>query len=236
MDNLRLKGSVIKLRERGKTYSEIQRILRTKIAKSTLSYWCQNIPLPMGYQRKVKEYNKFNLNKARKIAFTANREKREKYLKSVIRRNAHLRGILENRDIAKVALTMLYLGEGSKTQRGSLMFGSSDPFIISLFLHLLRYCYNIDESKFRCTLQCRADQNIKKLEKFWSKITNIVPAQFYKARIDSRTIGKPSRKQDYKGVCRIDYFSADVFTELLQIPKIIYNGPVAQWQSTKMAS
>jgi len=119
---------------------------------------------------------------------------------------------------------MLYLVEGSKNQRGSLMFGNSDPLVIRLFLNLLRRCYDVDENKFRCTLQCKADQNIKRLEKFWSKITDIPLSQFYKARIDPRTIGKPSRKLDYKGVCRIDYFSGDVFMELKQIVNVISEG------------
>ena len=89
-------------------------------------------------------------------------------------------------------------------------------------MHLLRFCYNIDEKKFRCTLQCRVDQNIPKLEKFWGEITKIPLSQFYKARIDPRTIGKTSKNIDYKGVCRIDYFSADIFLDLMQIPKTIY--------------
>ena len=96
--------------------------------------------------------------------------------------------------------------------------------VIQLFLNLLRYCYDIDETKFRCTLQCRADQDIKKLEKFWSQITRIPLSQFYKARIDPRTNGRPSRNLDYKGVCRIDYFSADIFMELKQIVAVIFEG------------
>jgi hypothetical protein len=120
---------------------------------------------------------------------------------------------------------MLYLGEGSKdSKRGSLMFGNSDPFIVSLFLRLLRCCYNINEGKFRCTLQCRADQNIKKLERFWFRITGIPLSQFYRARVDPRTIGKKSNKLDYKGVCRIDYFSAELFIELKQIAEIVNKG------------
>jgi hypothetical protein len=85
----------------------------------------------------------------------------------------------------------------------------------------LRYCYNIDESKFRCTIQCRADQDIQKLEKFWSEATNISLKQFYKARIDPRTIGKLSIKKEYKGVLRIDCFSAKILQELLEIPRIL---------------
>jgi len=223
MDSIKLKEKVTELRKKGKTYSEIQKSLRTAIPKSTLSYWCRNVELSKKYQKRIQEIILNNAQRGREIALIVNRIKREEYLKSVVDRNRHLVMALEDKDVAKVALAMLYLGEGAKDQkRGALMFGNSDPFIITLFLRLLRYCYDIDENKFRCVLQCRADQNIKKLEKFWSQITKIPLPQFYKARIDPRTIGKPSKKPDYKGVCRIDYFSADLFIEIMQIPKTIH--------------
>ena len=117
---------------------------------------------------------------------------------------------------------MLYLGEGAKSSRGSVCFGNSDPFIISLFLNLVRKCYKVDEKKFRCTVLCRADQSVGNLEKFWLKITKIPKSQFYKTRIDARTIGKPTKKLDYKGVCVINYFSADIFLDLMQIPRTIF--------------
>ena len=226
MDRLKLKQKAIQLRKQGKTYLEIKKELGINIPKSTLSNWCSNIKLPKEYQDRIQKIILDNAQKGRNIALIVNRVKREKYLQSVINRNQYLATIFKNRDVAKVALAMLFLGEGAKnTKRGSLLFGNSDPFIISLFLHLLRFCYNINENKFRCTLQCRADQDVKKLEKFWSQVTKIPLSQFYKAKIDPRTIDKPSKKLDYKGVCRIDYFSADLFIELMQIPKIIYKGP-----------
>ncbi|MEK7147181.1 MAG: hypothetical protein AAB772_02910, partial [Patescibacteria group bacterium] len=150
-----------------------------------------------------------------------NQQKREEYLQLVKNRIKHLNVIIKNPDVAKIALTMLYIGEGTKSHKGSLIFGNSDPKTINLFLRLLRFCYHIDENKFRCTLQCRADQNIKALEKFWSQTTGVPLRQFYKARIDPRTIGIPSKKPDYKGVCRIDYFSADIFNEIMKITEII---------------
>ena len=223
MDKLKLKEKVIKLRKKGKTYLEIQKILKVSIPKSTLSYWCSKVELSKRYQDKIRKIVLNNAQKGREVALVVNRIKRKKYLQSVTNRNKYLTAALKNKDTAKIALAMLYLGEGAKNyKRGSIMFGNSDPFIINLFLYLLRHCYDINESKFRCTLLCRADQNIKKLEKFWSQITKIPSSRFYKARIDSRTIGKPSKKLDYKGVCKIDYFSADLFIELMMIPKIIY--------------
>ena len=221
-----LKKKVIFLRKQGKTYGEIQKILKCKIPKSTLSFWCKNIELSNQQKLKIEVFVKRNIEKGRQKALRTNKLKREKYFHSIEERVGHLKNIIQNKDVAKIALAMLYLGEGSKTLKSSLTFGNSDPQIIRLFIDLLRSCYQIDERKFRCTLQARADQNIKELEEFWSTKTKIPLNQFYKARVDSRTIGKVSRKKDYKGVCRIDYFSADIFWELIYIMKS-FNGPVA---------
>lgn len=222
---LKYKNSVIKLRKSGKTYGEICKILNVQIPKSTLSTWLCNMQLSQKQKQKITNKIKININNGRQKALKINKEKRILYLESVKNRVEYLQNIAENKDVAKIMIAMLYLGEGSKTSKSSLMLGNSDPQVIALFLHLLRYCYYIDENKFRCTLQCRADQNIKKLEKFWSKITNIPLNKFYKARIDPRTIGKKSKKLDYKGVCRIDYFSADIYNEIIKIIEIIFKGP-----------
>ena len=143
------------------------------------------------------------------------------YFNKLFKQNEHLKLLILKKDNAKLLLTCLYLSEGGKTTKGSLMFGNSDPLIIKLFIKLLNIIYKIDKDKFRCTLQCRADQNTKLLKKFWSKITGIPPKQFYKPQIDKRSLGKRTLKKEYKGVCRIDYFSAEIFHELTVVGKII---------------
>ena len=222
-----VKKQAVKLRKEGKTYSEIIKILGINIPKSTISYWCGSIRLPADYPQKIREINLSVLNKARTYAVRAKHIVRLDEIKSIHEENFHLIKLLDNKDVAKIALAMLYLGEGMKNRkRGSLMLGNSDPTTICLFLGLLRKVYGIDERKFRCTLQCRADQDVRGLEKFWSNVTKIPLNQFYKAQVDRRTVGKPSKKADYKGVCRIDYFSAKTFAELLEIPQILHKGPV----------
>jgi len=216
-----LKSKAVALRKSGKTYNEIRRMLRRPVPKSTLSNWCHNVSLRPEYKAKIEQAMKKNIHKGRALAMAVIRVKREHYLNEVQARIKHLGKIFRNKDVAKIALAMLYLGEGSKTPRSALMFGNSDPRVIRLFVSLLRFCYKIDERKFRCTLQCRADQNIKNLEKFWAEVTKIVPTQFYKARVDARTVGKISKKPDYKGVCRIDYFSADLFNEIMKIIELL---------------
>ncbi|MDD4531090.1 MAG: hypothetical protein PHH21_00040 [Candidatus Pacebacteria bacterium] len=220
--NKDLKQHVIALRRKGKTYAEICSLLKVDIPKGTLSCWCNNVPTPKAYIEKVRKLNALHLIAAREKSVEAAHKVRQKQIEEIRIRNNHLLETIKDVDVAKIALAMLYLGEGTKNRkRGSVGFGNSDPKTISLFMEFMRNIYDIDESKFRCTLLCRADQNIKKLEKMWSKTTKIPLSQFYKARIDPRTIGKPTKKTDYKGVCVIDYFSAKVFAELLEIPKIL---------------
>jgi len=218
-----LKPRVISLRKSGKTYGEIIKLIGENIPKSTLSDWCSKIYLTSNEKQIIDKKIKENCKKGMEIARIINKRRRGEYLKSIIDRNQHLSKILDDVNVAKVTLSILYLGEGSKNiKRSSLCFGNSDPFVIDLFLNLIRKCYKVDEKKFRCTILCRADQDIINLEKFWQKVTKIAKSQFYRTRVDSRTIGKPSKNLNYKGVCRIDYFSADIFLDLMQIPKTIH--------------
>ncbi len=220
MKSLQYKNQVIKLRKKGMTYAEIQSILNMSIPKSTLSHWCKNIKVPDSYKKKLKDLQDNNLYKARVAALQVLKEKNNNRDNKLFENNKHLSVCLLNKDVAKIILSILYL-EGTRKQRSSLTFGNSDPLIISLFLKTLRFVYKIDESKFRCTLQCRADQNIDDLQNFWSNITSIPLNKFYKARIDPRSVGKESKNLNYKGVCRINYFSAEIFNELMIIIKII---------------
>lgn len=215
------KEKIRELRSKGKTYSEINKILNFDTPKSTMSCICKDVLLPKHYITRVKQINCKNLEIARKN-MTANRElKRKRLTAEFYRKNKNLKQFLKNKKSAKIFLACLYLAEGGKTRRGSLMFGNSDPRIIRLFLSLLRRAYVVDESRLRCTLQCRADQNIKSLQRFWSRVAGVPIGRFFKPQVDKRSLGKKTIKTDYKGVCRIDYFSANVFHELMMIGKII---------------
>lgn len=221
MDRTFLKEKVIKLRKRGKIYSEIQKNLRVTIPESTLSYWCRDVELPKEYQERIKKIILRNAEKGRAIAVVANRVKREKYLKSLANRNRNLTLLLKNRDVAKIALAMLYLGEGGKwkSHRG-LLLGSSDPEIISIYIKLLQKCYNIGSEKMRARILFRADQNLNSLLMFWSRVTGIPKHHFYKTKPDARTIGKKTKKKDYRGVCVITCGGTEIQLELDIIAKM----------------
>ena len=218
------------LRSQGKTYSEIMKILAITVPKSTLSSWCDDVKLPASYQERVDKLNHKNLSRGRKIAYIANKIKRENLFRDLRKQNEHLARELQKADMRKVALAMLYLGEGSKwkSHRG-LMLGNSDPTIIRLYIKLLRLCYGITAVQMKCRISYRADQDIKKLEQYWSHVTKIPLKNFYKTIPDPRTVGKPTKRTDYKGVCVITYGSTKIQLELEMIPKILLEGPIAQW-------
>lgn len=227
MDRKLLRKKAVALREEGRTYTEIKQLLGMHIPKGTLSYWFQNVTIsPAGKKRRQRLIDA-QLVKSRKLAVEANKRNREAYLCSLRDNNKHLSARVHDRDVAKIILATLYMAEGTKrggTGQGAITFSNSDPCIIRTFLYLMWYCYPLDIRKFRCVIQCRADSNQNTMEQFWARITKIPKEQFYATRVDPRTIGKPSKKKDYKGVCRIEYFSADLFHELMAIFEIIHDG------------
>lgn len=220
-----------KLRLTGKTYSEIKRLTGKNIPKSTLSSWCCDIELPQWYEEKVKHLNEKNLSKAQKMAWFSNKTKQEKIVENIFKNNQHVVKKLNDQKVFKMLLAMLYLGEGCKwkSHRG-MMLGSSDPDIIRLYLCLLYLCYGIKPKMLHCRVSYRADQDIRALEKYWAKIIGIPLKNFYKTIPDPRTIGKPTKKTDYKGVCVIVGGRTEIQLELGAISKIILKnfGGVAQ--------
>ncbi len=222
-----LKTEIRRLRSMGKTYTEIKAQLQIEAPKSTLSDICRNVQLPKEYAEMITAFNYKSLGKARAVASASNRIKKKKFLEEILKINAPIANAIRDKNIAKIALAMLCLGEASKSANNcSFYLGNSDPRIVILFLNLLKYCFEFDLSKVRCTVQCRADQDIESLENYWRHITMIPKKQFYKTRIDPRTIGKPTLKPKYMGVLKVDYFSKRTQLDLESLADLVYNNVV----------
>ena len=221
MDRKVLRQKAVLLRRQGRTYGEISRILG-KIPKGTLSFWLHDVQLPLRGQRRRNRAVARQLGHARERAVHARSVLRREYFDALKANNMHLVMHMGNKEVAKLLLAMLYAAEGAKGKNtASLVFGNSDTRIIRIFLSLLRTCYQLDERKFRCTVQCRADMHSKTLERFWSRVTKIPLQQFYATSIDPRSIGKKSNKPAYKGVCRVQYFSAELFHDLMTVFELV---------------
>ena len=216
-----LRKQVRKLRSKGKTYTEIQQVLGVSISKSTLSDWCRDVILPDWYANKIKDINCKSFMKAQTMAWASMKRKRELFLDQVRQEAKHVIEKL-NLESLKIILAMLYLGEGAKWKGHSgLLLGSSDPIIILLYISLLEECYKIKKDRLKCRISYRADQNIHELETYWSNITGISKENFYKTKPDPRTIGKKTKKSDYKGVCVITCAGSHIQLELEEIAKLL---------------
>jgi|SRR5579859_7945352 len=211
---------VKELRGEGKTYGEIRRAVGMEISKSTLSFWCRTVVLSEEQLKRIENLSNNNLSKA----WVVLKRKRDEFFEDLKQTNIPLADKIFKPFAAKIALAMLCLGEASKSKGASSFFlGNSDPRIVVLFLKLLKHCFDFRIEKVRCTVQCRADQNIPALETYWQKVTNVPTKYFYKSQIDPRTIGKPILKAEYKGVLRVDYFDRKVQLELESLADLIYN-------------
>lgn len=221
MTEIAIREKVRKLRSEGKTYNEIRQTLNISIPKSTLSSWCRGVILPNWYPAKIRELNRKSFKKAQIMAWASRRRKRELFLDKV---RQEARKVIKklNLENLKIVLAMLYLGEGAKWKTHSgLMLGGSDPLVILLYILLLKKCYNIKPSQLKCRISYRADQDICELEKYWSGITGIPQENFYKTKPDPRTVGKKTKKKDYKGVCVLTCAGSHIQLELEEIAKLL---------------
>ena len=131
------------LRSQGNTYSEIMKFLKITVPKSTISSWCSNIKLPSWYQLKIDQINNKSFGKAQKIAWASNKIKRERFVNEIINNVSGITNKIKDKDVLKVILSALYLGEGTKWKSHSgLMLGNYDPNTVKLYIKLLNISPN----------------------------------------------------------------------------------------------
>lgn len=217
----RYKTAAIEMRKKGLSYGEIKKGLSVDIPKSTLGCWFKNLELSNEAKGFLNFLTLDKLRQNRLFSVQKKESEKKEYFVRLEKEMKKMLPYLRNKDIAKISLATLYFGGGTKKRRGSMVFGSSNPKNVSLYLKLLRFCYNIDEDKLRCTIQCRNGQDIEDLENFWGNVTQIEKSRFYKTQIDPRTIGKEMKNSEYKGVCRIDCFSVEIFDELNALMNVV---------------
>lgn len=93
-------------------------------------------------------------------------------------------GMLSPRDLFILGIA-LYLGEGAKTN-DAVRFVNSDPATIQLAMRWFREACHVPDENFRMILHGYPDTDIKKANRYWSKITGIPVRQFLPPQIDRR--------------------------------------------------
>ncbi|TAN61558.1 hypothetical protein EPN16_03010 [bacterium] len=200
-----------------------------KIPKSTVSGWVRDIQLTAKQKEHIRQKILDSGALGRPLALKANYEKIERWKEKIRSEVKHFAKLaVKNREIGRLICGLLYLCEGAKyPSTKCLVLGNSNPEIIRCFVNLLRTSFDINENKLRCRIMYRCDQNLTELNKYWSDVTGIPLANFYKSKPDGRTKGKPTLRKDYKGICAIHYLSTDLQFRLQAIGETV----IKKWWS-----
>ncbi|MBI4708650.1 MAG: hypothetical protein HY764_00365 [Candidatus Portnoybacteria bacterium] len=209
-----LKPKAEGLRRKGYSIGHIERNL--KIPRSTLSGWLRNIQLTSQQKKRLFRNWKNALINARKKAVLWHNTQKAKRLEEA--KNSAIRTLKSlgtGKNVVELALAFLYLGEGRKNSPETAI-GSSDPMILKFFLAAIKNTCNLDIKKIKCELALRADQDPKKIRRFWSKELRLPIENFKQVNIDKRTEGSKTYPH-YKGVCHLRCSHAAIQRKLLNI-------------------
>ncbi len=88
--------------------------------------------------------------------------------------------LTEKEEKLKIAGVMLYWGEGTKNGN-TVAFSNSNPEMIVVFLRFLRIICGVSDSRVKALIHMYKDHSEKELMKFWSRVTQIPEANFYKS-------------------------------------------------------
>lgn len=177
-----------KLRRRGKSIKEIESILG--IGRSSISVWVRDMELTEKQKRRLS---------ARGTALEVmERRRKTRWANETRERTVFLeQGRKEVAELPEVDILMLglglYLGEGSKTNRGTVELSNTDPRVIQLYVLFLNKCCGFPISKMRGHVGLHSHLSIKKAEKYWSNISSIPLSQFHKTSIQKSRAGNGER-------------------------------------------
>jgi hypothetical protein len=192
-----LKDTALHLRREGLSIKTIEQTLH--IPRSTLSGWFSGVELSEKHKQQLQKNKEDGWAKARvKAAEWHHTQKALRLLHAKREAAKTLEDINISDALLDLALAMLYLGEGKKTQSTSL--SSSDPLVLKFTLAVLRRNYALNMDTVSCDLHLRAGQDPIALKKYWSSALHIPIERFKSVSIDKRTSDRPTYAH-YKGVC-----------------------------------
>ncbi|MEK7579963.1 MAG: hypothetical protein AAB469_02120 [Patescibacteria group bacterium] len=211
------KEEAVKLRKQGKSIRDIESILF--IPRSTLSEWFKDIELSKKQRERLHQNWLNGLVKSREKAVEWHREQKKKRLAEAENQAKEtLKKLKLSNRIIELALSFLYLGEGSK-KKIDTSIGNTNPLILKFFITTLVRLYNIPIDKIKCELHLRADQNIYMEKDYWSKELNLPLKNFTTAIIDKRTNGSVTYP-NYHGVANIRCGTVAIQRKLMYFSKL----------------
>lgn len=190
---------IIALRKKGKTYGEIEKIL--KLPKSTVAWWLRGVKIPESLRKQILErsrkkwrknivaynnvYSKIRSEEAAKIREGYKEKAKEEISKEIKK--------LSLRDLKLIGVA-LFWAEGDKKNRHLARVSNSDPFIILAIMRFFREICKVPEEKIKAKIHLYPQTNVQQATRYWSKITRLPSIQFTKPQTQISKASK--RKRD----------------------------------------
>jgi len=183
MTKINERRRVLVLRKKGKTYSEIRRIIR--VSKSTLSIWLKSYSLSEKQLLRIKKIKYKAIERFRETM----KKKRKKRLANYYKEIKHKLLPFSKKNLF-IAGLFLYWGEGNKASSHTISINNNDPGVLKFTKYWYSKALDINEKNMKIYLHLYKDMNIIKEIDYWSKQLHIPKSQFIRPYI------KESKKSD----------------------------------------
>lgn len=174
------RNKAIFLRNQGLSYNDI--LEKLPVSKGSLSCWLRDVKLSASHQEDIKA--RILNNRVKFLEYNRIRSDRIKAEKQVLYNGSRdeIRGISEQE--LKLIGVGLYWAEGYKANSWkTVSFTNSDPGMIALMMRWFREICKVKEERFRLKLQIHDEKAVKRVESFWSEVTQLPLSQFTKATV-----------------------------------------------------
>ncbi|MFH0930826.1 MAG: hypothetical protein V1890_02670 [Candidatus Zixiibacteriota bacterium] len=190
MAKTREKNLALSFRQKGKSIKDIAREIG--VSKSTVSLWCRDVFLSKGQILKLREKMIKGGYEGRLKGARIQYERRLEREKEFRKQGLEKIGRLSERDFL-IAGTALYWGEGQRKGR-EVRVSNSDPELIRFIIDWFKKIWGITSDRLTAFIIINKvhKRRLRKIEKYWSKVTNIPEKQFTKT-----TLIKAKNKKSY---------------------------------------
>lgn len=213
MAKTKLKEKAIKLRKKGRSYSQIKK--EVGVSKSTLSLWLRDYPLS---EKRIRELRDNNPRRIEKFRNTMRKKRETRRVKTYNRVSKRI-GNLSDREFF-IAGLFLYWGEGLKHGNTTTSLSNTDPKTIKFFMKWL-IKNGVPYKKIYARLHLYSDMNIEKEINFWSKAISLPKRQFKKPYVKESKKANINFQSYGHGTCNIIYYNEPLKREITESLKYI---------------
>ncbi len=172
------KLQAVSLRKKGFSMNYIAETL--EVSKGSVSLWVSKIPLSKTHMQTLREapYTRAAVEKRR----SSRLHKSEAERQIIIDEARQSVGHISERDLFCVG-TALYWGEGTKKKRSVVEITNTDPNMIKIMMKFLKVICKVPVEKFRGHVYIHEHMPQKKIERYWSRVSEIPKSQFFKTTV-----------------------------------------------------